>query len=66
VTGSSTSLPDLLLKGTPVIQNLESNFLFNSSSNYSFIIDNHGILFLGQEGRIIIYNGTSWEYVHSK
>ncbi len=63
---NSASLPDSLLKSTPIIRSFEPNKIINTSPNYSIVFDESGIMFLGQEDKISIYNGFSWSYIHIK
>lgn len=64
--GKSASLPDSLLKSTAIIRSFELNKIINTSPNYSILFDESGIMFLGQEDKISIYNGSSWSLVHVK
>jgi len=60
------SSADLIIKGSPVIHGFTSNLTVNSCPNYSLLIDNHGILYLGQEDKISIFNGSAWNFIPSK
>jgi adenylate cyclase len=59
----SALLPDSLLKTTAIIKSFEPNKILNSSPNYSIVFDESGIMFLGQEDKISIYNGVSWSQI---
>jgi adenylate cyclase len=62
----SVSLPDSLINSTPIIRSFEPNKIINTAPNYSLIFDESGIMFLGQEDKINIYNGFLWSQVHLK
>ncbi len=64
--GNSALLPDSLLKTSAIIRSFEPDRIINSSPNYSIIFGESGIMFLGQEDKISIYNGFSWSNVHVK
>ncbi len=64
--GKTAILPDSLLKSTAILRSFEPNKIINTSPNYSIVFDQSGIMFLGQEDKISIYNGFSWSYVHAK
>jgi class 3 adenylate cyclase len=62
----SASLPDSLIKSTSVIRSFDANKVINNSPNYSILFDDSGLMYLGQEDKINIYNGFSWSSVHLK
>lgn len=64
--GESATLPDSLLKSTAIVRSFEPNKIINSSPNYSLIFDESGIMFVGQEDKISIFNGASWSQIHVK
>lgn len=61
---SSANLPDSLINSTAIIRSFEANKVINTSPNYSLLFDNTGIMYLGQQDKINIYNGISWSQVH--
>ena len=65
-SGKSAIIPDSLLKSTAIVKSFEPNKIVHSSPNYSIIFDQSGLLFLGQEDKISVFNGFSWEQVHVK
>ena len=61
---SSANLPDSLINSTAIIRSFEANKVINTSPNYSLLFDHSGIMYLGQQDKINIYNGISWSQVH--
>jgi len=66
LNGSSANLPDSLINSSVIIRSFEANKVINSSPNYSILFDHSGIMYLGQEDKINIYNSFSWSEVHLK
>ena len=66
LSGKSASITDPLQKSSAVFRSFEPGKILNNSPNYSLIFDESGILFLGQQDKISIFNGFSWLQVHVK
>jgi adenylate cyclase len=64
LSGRSALLPDSLLKISPIIKSFEPDKIINTSPNYSMVFDGSGILFLGQQDKINIFDGFSWTQIH--
>jgi len=66
LSAKAASLPDTLLNRTAVARSFEPHKIMNTAPNYSILFDESGILFLGQEDKISIFNGFSWSHVRVK
>jgi len=66
VSGKALSIADSLLNSTAIIRIFEPHKIINNSPNYSIVFDESGIMFLGQQDKISIYNGFSWSNVSVK